>query len=298
MNSQHKLAYQAIQEISSQVHRAQAIILRHMGISRQAFNQWQHREDTPWQVQETILKQKISKTFKEHRQRIGAGKMTHYLSHDDALDFYISAKRIKRLMRVLHLKCQSRVKKHHRIKQAEQELRDNILNQQFNLATKPNQVWLSDSTEVRYGINGEHKLRLCGVLDLYGRYLVAYNLSVTETSEAMMDTFKQAFKDTGEVHPIVHTDRGSAFTAKAFNNLMTEHEVIRSMSRPGTPYDNAPMERWWNEFKLNWLDSQPMPKTQTELIKLIEEGIHYFNYIDRTTQRNGFTAVEYRSEAA
>lgn len=298
MNNQHKLAYQAIQEIGSQIHGAQAIILRYMGVSRQAFNQWQHHKDTPWQQQEKILKQKLNQYFNEHRQRIGAGKMTHYLEHDETLGFIVSPKRVKRLMSVLHLKCQSRIKKHHRIKQAEQELRDNILNQRFDLATKPNQVWLSDSTEVRYGINGEYKMRLCGVLDLYGRYLLAYKLSVTETSEAMMDTFKQAFKDAGNVHPIVHTDRGSAFTAKAFNNLMTEHEVIRSMSRPGTPYDNAPMERWWNEFKLNWLDGHSMPKTESELTTLIEQGIHYFNYIDRTTQRSGFTAVEYRGKAA
>lgn len=73
----------------------------------------------------------------------------------------------------------------------------------------------------------------------------------------MMATFKQAFEDAGNVHPMVHTDRGSSFT---FNKLMTEHEVIRSIPRPGTPYDNAPMERWWNEFKLNWLDGSPNVK--------------------------------------
>jgi len=297
VNAKNKLAYQAIQAISIQIHGAQAIILRYLGISRQAYHQWQHHEETAWEQQEATLKQKISQGFQEHRQRIGAGKMYHYLTHDETLNFYISAKRVKRLMSNLHLKCQSRLKRRQPTKQAEQELRDNILNQRFDLATKPNQIWLSDSTEVHYGINGEHKLRLCGVLDLYGRYLLAYKLSVTETSEAMMDTFKQAFDVAGEVHPMVHTDRGSAFTAKAFGKLMSEHQVLRSMSRPGTPYDNAPIERWWNEFKLNWMESHPIPKTKAELIALIEEGIHYFNYIDRTTQRNGSTAVEYRSEA-
>lgn len=41
-----------------------------------------------------------------------------------------------------------------------------------------------------------------------------------------------------------------------------------------------------------------MPKTKQELIDLIEAGIYYFNYVDRTIQRNGSTAVEYRGEAA
>lgn len=298
MNAQHKLIFQTIQELSPQIHGAQTIILRKVGLSRQAFNQWLHREETPWEQQEAQLKQKILMYFNAHRQRIGAGKLKIYLDHDSDLDFYVSLKRVKRIMTLLHLKCQSRLKKHHRVKQAEQELRDNVLNQRFNTADNPNEVWLSDATEVRYGINGEYKARLCGVLDLYGRYLLSYNLSVTETSDAMVEVFERAFSKAGEVHPMVHTDRGSAYTSKDFNNLMTEHKVVRSMSRPGTPYDNAPMERWWNEFKLNWLDSHPMPKTKEELIKLIEEGIHYFNYIDRTAQRNGSTAVEYRGEAA
>lgn len=67
----------------------------------------------------------------------------------------------------LHLKCQSRIKRYHRIKQADQKLRDNVLNQVFNQVTQPNQVWLSDSTEVVYGVNGEHKVRFYGVLGLY-----------------------------------------------------------------------------------------------------------------------------------
>ncbi|MCT4487159.1 MULTISPECIES: IS3 family transposase [Levilactobacillus] len=298
MNAQRKLSYQGIKEIGSQIHGSQAILLRRLGVSRQAFNQWIHHKKTPWEQQEELLKQKIRAYFEKHRQRIGAGKMKLYLEHDESVSFYVSLKRVKRLMTVLHLKCQSRVKKHHRVKQAEQELRDNVLNQQFDKTTGPNQIWLSDSTEVQYGINGEFKARLCGVLDLHGRYLMAYNLSTTETSEAVIQTFNQAFQKSGKVHPMVHTDRGSAFTSKAFNDLMTEHGVIRSMSRPGTPYDNAPMERWWNEFKLNWLDSHPMPKTREELVKLIEAGIYYFNYIDRTAQRNGSTANEYRDEAA
>ena len=70
------------------------------------------------------------------------------------------------------------------------------------------------------------------------------------------------------------------------------------MSRPGTPFDNAPMERWWNEFKLRWMDRHSMPKTLQELEKLVEEGIEYFNCHNRSAQRNGLTPDEYWNEAA
>ncbi|MHA3066489.1 DDE-type integrase/transposase/recombinase [Lacticaseibacillus saniviri] len=174
---------------------------------------------------------------------------------------------------------------------------DNVLNQNFDVLA-PNQVWLADSTELTYGVNGEHKVRLSGVLDLYGRRLIAYNLSKTETSEAEVDVFTRAFDFAGEIHPLVHTDRGSAFTSGRFNNFLDCHGVVRSMSRPGTPYDNAPMERWWNEFKLRWMARHPMPKTYQELVDLVESGIEYFNHYNRSTQRNGLTPDEYWDEAA
>ena len=41
---------------------------------------------------------------------------------------------------------------------------------------------------------------------------------------------------------ILHTDRGSVYASKAFNELLPMYGIERSMSRPGTPTDNAAME--------------------------------------------------------
>ncbi len=102
---------------------------------------------------------------------------------------------------------------------------------------------MADSTELTYGVNGQYKVRLSGVLDLYGRHLIAHKLSETETTNAEVQVFQRAFNFAGDVHPVVHADRGSAYTSGVFNNFLAQHEVTRSMARSGTPYDNAPMER-------------------------------------------------------
>ena len=86
-------------------------------------------------------------------------------------------------------RCQVRQKKRSRIQQQEQYLQDNVLDQQFN-ASRPNQAWLADSTELVYGVNGQYKVRLSGVLDLYGRHLIAHRLSETETSNAEIKVFQ------------------------------------------------------------------------------------------------------------
>lgn len=104
------------------------------------------------------------------------------LQADASITFPVTFKQVRRVMRELGIRCLVHPKKHNRVKQSEQYIQDNLLNQNFNVS-RPNQVWLADSTELSYGINGEYKVRLSGVLDLYGRRLFSYHLSPTETSE-------------------------------------------------------------------------------------------------------------------
>lgn len=167
------------------------------------------------------------------------------LENDKLIDFLVILKMVRRVMRELGIRCQVRPKKHNRNQQYTQ---DNLLNQNFKV-NNPNEVWLADSTELSYGVNGEYKVRLSGVL-VYGRKLLTYTLSETETSKSQVQLFKQAFSMTGCVQPLIHTDRGSAYTSGSFNTFLNQFDVKRSISRSGNPYDNAPMERWWNEFKL------------------------------------------------
>jgi transposase InsO family protein len=296
VNEQHRLAYQAIKEVSQGKYGAISILLSVIGVSRQAYYKGLKRRETSWQHRNMRLKERVQYWFDFHQQGIGAGNLLVNIQRDKLIDFQVTYTMIKRVMRELGIRCQVRIKKHSRAKRAEQYIQDNVLNQTFEVS-KPNEVWLSDSTELSYGVNGEYKVRLSGVLDLYGRRLLAHHLSPTETSNAEIQTFQKAFTAVGNVHPLVHTDRGSAYTSAAFNNYLSQFKIRRSMSRPGTPYDNAPMERWWNEFKLRWMARHPLAKTYEELVRLVEEGIKYFNHFNRSSQRNGLTPDEYWNEA-
>lgn len=45
-----------------------------------------------------------------------------------------------------------------------------------------------------------------------------------------------------EYEMILHSDQGSVYSSKAFNELLPMYGIVRSMSRAGTPTDNASME--------------------------------------------------------
>ena len=48
---------------------------------------------------------------------------------------------------------------------------------------------------------------------------------------------------------ILHSDQGSPYTSKAFTDFCEKHDLTQSMSKAGCPYDNAPMERYFNTLK-------------------------------------------------
>ena len=172
-----------------------------------------------------------------------------------------------------------------------------ILNEQFNRETK-NEVWVTDTTEVVYGEHILRKARVHVILDLYGRYALSSNISDTETSSAVIETFNRAFAVEPDAQPMIHTDRGAAYCSSMFNDYLASKNCVHSMSHPGHPWENSPMERWWNDFKLVWMNKHVRPKTLEELEKLVKGAIEYFNTKRAYASRNGLTAEQFRNQAA
>ena len=233
----------------------------------------------------------------EHNWTLGYLGMTTQLKAEGKLSFAVGLKRVTHCMRDNHIQTNIRKKKRNRIKRHEEYVSDNLLNEQFDRQGK-NEVWVTDTTEVVYGNQTMHKARLHVVLDLYSRYALSYNISATETTPAVIETFERAFNSEPNVHPMIHTDRGAAYCSGSFNKYLASKNCIHIMSHPGHPWENSPMERWWNDFKLIWLARHPRPKTMVELEQLVQDGIEYFNTKRAYTTRNGLTAEQFRSQAA
>ena len=155
------------------------------------------------------------------------------------------------------------------------------------------QVWVTDTTELTYGIR-RNKVRLHVVLDLYGQYPVSWLITPTETAEGVINVFEQARVSEGALAPLIHTDRGSAYISKAFNQYLAINGTCHSYSAPGTPADNAVIEHWWADFKAIWIAHLPKAQTLTELEQQVETGITYFTEEFISAKRNDLTAAEYR----
>ena len=72
---------------------------------------------------------------------------------------------------------------------------------------------------------------------------------------------------------ILHSDQGSQFTSKEFSDVCVKNHVQQSMSRAGCPYDNAPMERFYNTLKNEYFN---LRKFKT--VEQLAHGIYQFIY--------------------
>ena len=116
--------------------------------------------------------------------------------------------------------------------------------------TQCNYLWCSDITELVYG-NGK-KLYLCGVIDAASRRIVGWAIDRRQTAELVTAALTMA-AGRNPVRPagaIFHSDRGCQYTSHAMKKLVESLGFRKSMSRPGTPHDNQPIESFWHTLEV------------------------------------------------
>lgn len=67
------------------------------------------------------------------------------------------------------------------------------MKREFN-ASKPNEKWVTDVTEFKYGKHNEKKLYLSLILDLYDRFPVGYEISEHNDNTLVFNTLKKAME--------------------------------------------------------------------------------------------------------
>ena len=92
---------------------------------------------------------------------------------------------------------------------------------------------------------------------------------------------------------ILHSDQGSVYSSKSFNELLPMYGITRSMSRAGTPTDNAAMEaiNGWIKAEL-FMDLHVTGEKPVQ--NEIDEYILFFNEQRPAYSLNYLTPKQYR----
>ena len=131
---------------------------------------------------------------------------------------------------------------------AKQQERSFRMNRDFH-ASKPNSKWVTDISYIhtRQGV-----LYLSIIRDLYDNSIVACKTGTEQTVNLVLDTIRLAMKQEKEkvaVELQLHSDQGAQYASQAYFKLTQTYGITPSMSRRGTPYNNAMAENFFSILK-------------------------------------------------
>lgn len=157
---------------------------------------------------------------------------------------------------------------------AETQKAENLIQQDFTADT-PNSKWLTDITEIPCQ---DGKLYLAPVLDCYDGMIVGFKADDNMQAELCIEAFQRACRSHRAHGMILHSDRGSQYTSKAFREALAAAGAIQSMSGTGRCYDNARMESFFATLKKEKLYRIDTTKLTRDHVKsIIFRYIHYYN---------------------
>lgn len=202
----------------------------------------------------------------------------------------VNHKRIYRLMKILNIKSICRRKRKKYINSTPEITAENVLDRKFE-APNFGEKWLTDVTEMKYGLEG--RAYLSAILDLGDKSIVSFVLSHSNNNELVFKTFDTAHEEYPDAKPVFHSDRGFQYTNKVFKKKLDDAHMTQSMSRIAKCIDNGPMESFWGMMKSEMYYLREF-HSYTELETAITEYIDYYNNHRYQKRLKCMTPIEYR----
>lgn len=151
-------------------------------------------------------------------------------------------------------------------------------------------------TDITYLPFGGKMLYLSSILDLYNGEIVAYSIADKQDTSFVLDTLGQLPE---RANMLLHSDQGSVYTSQAYQAAVKEKGITMSMSRKGTPADNAPIESFHSTLKSETFYLEDLLCTTTAIVeRTVRDYITYYNSIRIQAKLNNQSPVDFRRLAA
>lgn len=265
-----------------------------MGINRSGFYKWLSRRTNP-SIRE-INRLDACRIFEEYHDKYPSHGY-RWLNAKIKLDLGIvySDNFAHKICKYLGIKSKSKhVKRYGKNNNRELKNFPNYILAELN-PLRPFQLVVSDMTA--FWANG-HYYELTLFMDLFNNELIAYSLSNKKGDpstyhKGLSDVLnkKEEYKD---LEMVLHSDQGSVYSSKKFNESLYLYNIIHSMSKPGKPTENGAMESingWIKEelfidFNIN---------SSNDIFTEIENYIHYFNYERPQSALKYLTPIQFKN---
>jgi len=246
-----------------------------MGVSRSGYYKWKKRKPSS----RDIIREEMIKTVSD----VHGDHPTHGYRWTAAFirinfKYSFSDNYAYKCFRYLEIKSETKHQIHYRHRK-DRDKYPNLIFSTWETIDRPKQVIVSDMTAFRFWI---FYFEVTFYFDVFTKEILSWRLA---ERRGCRDQYVDGLADVKELlkgctePTIIHTDQGSVYASVAYNELIRDTLIVRSMSRAGKPTDNPVNEAlngWIKEeiildFKLESC------RTKDEVKVLLELYVKFYN---------------------
>jgi len=260
-------------------------------VTRAGYYAWRQRPASPRREQDRRLLETMDTIFKRSRGTYGSPRLHRALADQG---IRISRRRVERLMRLGGLTA--RVMRVYRRKAGTHRWFGQHPNRvQRTVATRRDQIWVGDVTYLPVGGCWWY---LVTVLDQYSRRVLSWRLGSVRDGRLTRAAIDAAVRRRRPERGLIfHSDRGSEFLGSTFSHHLQKHGVCQSVTRGGSPDENAHMESFFHSLKADLIHGEKFRDVR-DLRRQLHRYVRYYNYRRLHSSLQYQAPVDYERGAA
>lgn len=246
-----------------------------MGVSRSGYYKWKKRDKSDRDLKREEMIALVAAIHAEHKSH-GYRWTAAYIRLE--YGYECSDNYIYKCYRFLGIKAETKHQVHYRKRKVKDKY-PNLIFTTWETIDRPRQVIVSDMTAFKFWIL---YFEVTFYFDVFTKEILTYKVAARKGDRQQyidgLEDVRELLK--GHTEPVVlHTDQGSVYASVAYNELIKDTVIVRSMSRAGKPTDNPVNESingWMKEelyidFKIDEC------KRRNEFEEVLERYVNFYN---------------------
>ncbi len=246
-----------------------------MGVSRSGYYKWKDRGKPKYEDKRKRVIELVTEVHKEHPSH-GYRWVCAYIRINYDVSF--SENYVYKAFRFLGIKSETKHKERSRPRKVKDKY-PNLIFTTWESVDRPRQVIVSDMTAFHVWM---FYIEVTFYFDVFTKQILSWRIAERRGSR---DQYIGGLEDVvsllrGSKEPtIIHTDQGSVYASMAYNELIKDTNIQRSMSRAGKPTDNPVNEslNGWIKEELFMDFKLDNCRSREQIRQTIERYVEYYN---------------------
>ena len=256
-----------------------------MSVSRSGYYKWRNRGKPKAEDKKQQVLKLVAEVHKEHPSH-GYRWVCAYIRINHGAIF--SENFVYKAFRYLGIKAETKHKKKYRPRKIKDKY-PNLIFSTWETVDRPRQVIVSDMTVIK---TWSIYVEVTFYFDVFTKQILSWKLT---NQRGLRNQYIEGLEDVvkllrGCKEPtILHTDQGSVYASIAYNELIKDTNIVRSMSRAGKPTDNPV-----NESLNGWIKEELYVDFGIENIRYVDKLIEVIRtYVDYYNEKRPSYAIGY-----